>query len=721
MKSFAFCCLLTLNVGLLKAQTFNSDSIYRMLNQLEGEARMNAYQSLVINNWLNLPDKAKIYAKEAVAFSQQQDDIKLRAVAIRLLGGVYLYKGSYDSALLFSKEAFQLSLSLQDSSLISSGYNNIGFTHYHFSNYPLALENLLKALRIKKTIKQDYGLGQTLNNVGLVYTRLKDYDKARLHFREAMAVAERLSDKNIALYSSNNIGFTYLEESKLREAKSYFDASLKIATGVDNANWHATAYSGMAQVVKREGDIKNAEYFLDKSLQLRNSIGDRRGISEIYYFLSEIRLENGAYAEALNYLRKSQKIAAEANIRQRLLENYQLARLIFEQRKQYDSALYYQTRFTQLRDSLFNENMARELVDIQLSMQEEEAQKQLASKDEELDRKTTVTNYLTVTFLIVVLFSIALYRSYKLQKELSKNLKRTNADLSSKSEEIQQQKESLQLSNHELREARERIHVQNLQLEELNRHLQNTVDLRTKELDVASRELRIVSLELDNFIYKSSHDIKGPLVRLLGICHVAMLDIQEEKAREYFNMLYESARHLNDIFDRLKAVSDINTSDLTQAPINFNSLIEKVKDELKGMDGFYSIEFFPEIDPALRYESDPFLLETIFRNMLENAIRFQRKSDAHKKFIATRVEVRNQNVVLSFIDNGIGINENAIDDIFKMFSKAALEHHNVGLGLYIVRQCVNKLEGTIRLVKNPKGYTEFQITLPWKESVKEFV
>lgn len=721
MKSFALCCVLTLNVGLLQAQTFNSDSAYRSLSQLSGKAKMDAYQTLIINNWLNLPEKAMIYAKEAIAYANQTNDPKLKAVAVRLVGGVFVYMGSYDSALHYSKQAFQLSIGLRDSSLITASYNNMGFIHYHFSNYPAALENLLKSLQIKYAAKIDYGLGQTLNNLGLVYMGLKDYNQARLYLNEAVDVANRLNDLNIALYSSNNLGFSFLEENKLDEARQYFDASLHIATKVDNANWHATAYSGMAQVMKRQGQVESAEYYLDKSLQLRNSIGDKRGISEVYYFLSEIRLERGEYNEAISYLRKSQQIAEQAKIRQRLLENYQLARRVFEKRKQYDSALYFQTRFTMLRDSLFNENMARELVDIELSMQEEETQKQLASKDEELDRKTTVTNYLTIIFLITLLFSFALYRSYKLHKELSKSLKKSNEELSAKTEEIQQQKESLQLSNNELHEARERIHVQNLQLEELNRHLQSTVDLRTKELDAASRELRIVSLELDNFIYKSSHDIKGPLVRLLGICHVALLDIQEEKAREYFQMLYESARHLNDIFDRLKAVSDINATSLSRDAIDFAHLLDKVKEDLKEMEGFQSIEIFGEIDPALRYESDSFLLETIFRNMLENAIRFQRKSDAHKKFIATRVEAKNQNVVLSFIDNGIGIKENAMEDIFKMFSKAALEHHNVGLGLYIVRQCVNKLEGTIRLVKNPNGYTEFQITLPWKESVREFV
>lgn len=718
MNRIALCLFTIFNVNLVCGQTFNEDSVYQSLSSLQGQQRMDAYQSLVINNWLNLPDKAMKYAREAVAFASAQDDPKLKAIAIRLLGGVYLYKGTYDSALLFSKQAFQLASSSDDSTLISSGYNNIGFTHYHFGNYPLALENLLKALQIKLAIHQDYGLGQTLNNLGLVYTRLKDYEQARKYFTEAEAVATRLKDKNIALYSSNNIGFTYLEQNKLSNAKEYFDKSLLIALDINNANWHATAYSGMAQVMKRQGDLAKAEYYFDKSLELRNTIGDKRGISEVYFFLSEIRLENGAYNAALDNLKRSHKIAKEAKIRQRMLENYELASRIFEQRKQFDSALYFQKRFTLLKDSLFNENMARDLADIQLSIQEEESVKMMAVKDAELKRKTTVTNYLAVIFLLTLLFSFAFYRSYKFQKELSANLRLSNEELSGKSKEIERQKESLVLSNNELQEARERIHVQNQQLAELNRHLQSTVDLRTRELDVASRELRIVSLELDNFIYKSSHDIKGPLVRLLGICHVALLDVQEPKAKEYITMLYDSARHLNDIFDRLKTVSDINSSPINKTQIDFQKLLDKVLKDLKKMEDFETIEIFTEVDPAIEYESDPFLLETIFHNMLENSIRFQKKSVEQRKFIATHVTLKNSTIVLTFTDNGIGINEHAIEDIFKMFSKAALEHHNVGLGLYIVKQCVNKLEGVIHLVKNPKGYTEFQITLPWKQSVK---
>src|SRR5260370_37132255 len=96
----------------------------------------------------------------------------------------------------------------------------------------------------------------------------------------------------------------------------------------------------------------------------------------------------------------------------------------------------------------------------------------------------------------------------------------------------------------------------------MNEHLLSTVDIRTKELEQANMEIKMVSLELDNFIYKSSHDIKGPLARLLGICHVAMLDVQDEKSRRYFEMLNQTSQLLNDIFNKLQTVSDITTKNI---------------------------------------------------------------------------------------------------------------------------------------------------------------
>ncbi len=149
---------------------------------------------------------------------------------------------------------------------------------------------------------------------------------------------------------------------------------------------------------------------------------------------------------------------------------------------------------------------------------------------------------------LIFVFAITVYWYYKVQKRLGLDLTRKNQEIVSQKEEIESQKESIVLNHSELERAHAIIKDQNIELAQLNNKLQSTVDIRTKELEMANHELRFANLELDNFIYKSSHDIKGPLVRLLGVCHVALLDIQDEKSREYFLMLHKTAKHINEIF-----------------------------------------------------------------------------------------------------------------------------------------------------------------------------
>jgi signal transduction histidine kinase len=118
------------------------------------------------------------------------------------------------------------------------------------------------------------------------------------------------------------------------------------------------------------------------------------------------------------------------------------------------------------------------------------------------------------------------------------------------------------------------------------------------------------------------------------------------------------------------------------------------------------------MDEDIEFNSDYFLLETIFSNMLENAVKFQNKSEQTNKVISVSVSRRGKELVILFSDNGIGIKESDVDHIFKMFSQAALEHQNIGLGLYIVKQCIIKLGGNISLLRSQAYLTEFEVVLP---------
>jgi signal transduction histidine kinase len=187
--------------------------------------------------------------------------------------------------------------------------------------------------------------------------------------------------------------------------------------------------------------------------------------------------------------------------------------------------------------------------------------------------------------------------------------------------------------------------------------------------------------------------------------------VQDATAREYLVRLNESAKNLSDLFDRLRIVSEINSLDLRHELIDFGILFNMIKDRLKRLEGFYDIEFREEIEPTSIY-CDSFLIETILTNMMENAIKFQKKSNEHKKIIETRIHNKEGLIVISFIDNGIGIRETDQKHLFQMFSNAALEHKNIGLGLYIVKQCVARLNGSIQLVHNENNFTEFEVRLP---------
>jgi signal transduction histidine kinase/Tfp pilus assembly protein PilF len=687
------------------------DSLVRALETTPEDQKINVYQEIILGLWLNHPDSAMHYAKEGFMLSKNSKDIRTKAIATRLLGGVHYYKGNYDSAIKYSYDSYALSEASKDSTLMTSAMNNIGLAYYNVGSYPEALEFLLRALNLKLKIRQDYGLAQTMNNIGLVYTELKDFDKAREYFRNAIVLSQQKNDKDQLLYSLNNIGFTYVDQNEIEKAAKYFSDALALAATIDNAIWHASSYNGAGQAFLKQDSIQKAKEMFRKSLVLSKSINDQSGVAEVYSFFGKIYTITGRKDSAQYYLKRSQSMASQIGDKDLMMHNYDLLKELYVSKRKYDSALYYQTQFIALRDSVFGKNLARSIKDIQLQIEREQSQSKLAAKDDEIRKITAQTYFLVVMVVLSVIFLFFLYRSYKEQRRLSADLVETNLEITAQKEEIHSQRDELALSHQELQQAKEVIHEKNIELSILNDQLQNTVDLRTRELEQANKELKVVNLELDNFIYRSSHDIRGPLVRLLGICHVAMLDIEDEKAKEYLRMFYDGAQQLNEIFDRLKIVSHINEVKVQPVTINFSDLLAQVLDKLKTMSGFDQIEIVRENKADVWY-SDPFLLELILTNMIENSIRFQKPSTDDKKFVKIKTAKNGKNLQIAIIDNGIGIKEPDMENLYKMFSKSARDHRNIGLGLYIVKQCLNKLNGSISLVQNNDGYTEFIIVHP---------
>jgi signal transduction histidine kinase len=243
-------------------------------------------------------------------------------------------------------------------------------------------------------------------------------------------------------------------------------------------------------------------------------------------------------------------------------------------------------------------------------------------------------------------------------------------------------------------------------------HLEQTVSERTQELHISNEKLRQAIHELDSFIYRTAHDIRGPLARLMGLCHVAILDVEDTKALDYFDKLNANAHNLDYILNRLSTVYEINHSDLHPVVIDFAKLQRDLEEKIRFAEGFHSVQYHVEISPDIQYQTDHDLLLFIIRNLLENAIKFQNPQNK-VSFVLLKIRKNQKNLVVQVIDNGIGINPEDAPRIFDLFSRAAGQHQSVGMGLYMVKQAASKLHGTVALIERPKGITEFRVVLPF--------
>jgi signal transduction histidine kinase len=113
---------------------------------------------------------------------------------------------------------------------------------------------------------------------------------------------------------------------------------------------------------------------------------------------------------------------------------------------------------------------------------------------------------------------------------------------------------------------------------------------------------------------------------------------------------------------------------------------------------------------GIDFYSDPWRIEEIFRNLVSNAIKY-RKMDTSKHLIKIKVETTDATARIIFTDYGIGISQTDQSKIFDMFYRASARSIGSGLGLYIVRNAVEKLGGRVGVESIPDQYTTFKIEL----------
>jgi signal transduction histidine kinase len=251
------------------------------------------------------------------------------------------------------------------------------------------------------------------------------------------------------------------------------------------------------------------------------------------------------------------------------------------------------------------------------------------------------------------------------------------------------------------REMESRRLVTELKLRDQNEELTKTNDL-----------LRKINMELDNFVYSVSHNLRAPLMSVLGLVTIARMEDKETKPGDHlFNMIEHSIHRLDDTLKEILDYSRNARTETSIAEIKLEHMFNDSLERLRYLKGFDRIEKQIRIDADVPIYSDAYRLSIIFQNLISNSIKYQ-DSEKSNSFIRIEAEVTPQDVRITFSDNGVGIRQEYLPKIFGMFFRATERSEGAGLGLYIVKESISKLGGVISLDSTYNEGTTFNITIP---------
>jgi signal transduction histidine kinase len=146
--------------------------------------------------------------------------------------------------------------------------------------------------------------------------------------------------------------------------------------------------------------------------------------------------------------------------------------------------------------------------------------------------------------------------------------------------------------------------------------------------------------------------------------------------------------------------------------IDFHQIINEVIAENQYITPDFKIRFFKNIKEEVSFYSDPLRIRIILNNLISNAVKFQNKYQAEP---TVRIEINAdaQKAVITVADNGIGIGKDHFDRIFEMFYRATDKSNGSGIGLYITRDCVEKIGGSITFFSEYGQGSEFRVEVPF--------
>lgn len=230
-------------------------------------------------------------------------------------------------------------------------------------------------------------------------------------------------------------------------------------------------------------------------------------------------------------------------------------------------------------------------------------------------------------------------------------------------------------------------------------------------LEQKHAELEQAYAELSRFVYSASHDLRAPLVSVIGLINVAKLDPEFPKENMYLPLIEKSVIKLEVFVRNIVEYYQNKERKKSYLQLDIEKMVEDTIHSLEYFRNASEIKYSKRFDLNAPVYSDEFRIKVVLNNLISNAIKYQKENELNKE-IQIDISSTPTEIVIQIADNGIGIKATSLDHVFDMFYRATNEDSGSGIGLYIVKEAVTKLGGIISVESTLGVMTKFTVKIP---------
>ncbi len=750
------------NVYRDKGEFDSARLFYRRAESASIKGKDDYYRSVVKINLgrfylvMNKPDSALVSIKEALVIREAAKDSILMADAWMLLGNAYRAADDFKEAERYYQKTF--TLTKRDQIILADYLENMGEIYFRKGDFQLALSNWSKVLSYYRKYQYKYGLANLLLRMGTIFQELGYYDLASEYLNNGLKISEKANYQYLVGGIYHELAWTYFRTREFDRALENNRKSAKIFSKLGAGLELAGTWDIRGLIERNLRNYDSSLYYHKKSLEGRLKVGNKVDISASLFNIGEFYLETQKFEDALPYFSKSLKIDKTLGDNYGISLNYNrigqiyTKLLVFDSAKIYldnsallaipissneifrdnfrslaeyyealgkpEEAIQYYKKYNMAVDSIFSKNTAQSLASYRTlyDVERTEQELELLNKDNQLS-KATVQRQRVILFSVIAgsFMFLALaafyYRFSRKQKRLNLALAEKNEEVQAQSEELMEGNEILAKLNLEIAKQKEEIETQAEELKASNQSIVTINEKLEDRIETRTAELKQAFKELDTFFYRSSHDFRRPLTTFMGLAEVARILVKDTAALELFEKVNENAKNLEKMLRKLQSISDIGAHELIYKEVFLKEILEIELDHWKDEIERKKIDTTISVSLQRTFYCYPALIKIIFENLIENAIAF---CTTVSPVINLRAYEEASEVVLEVQDNGLGIEPEYIERVFDMYLRASEHSRGNGLGLYVVKKTVQKINGRIELKSVLNEGTTVRVFLPYR-------